>query len=507
MTLAAGDRIALTELAAPAPGRRLAVRPGPLLPLAGRAARGRRAGRGAAHRPAGRLGQRRPAAGGGARTGPGRLDDPGFAARITAAMDARGAFLGPGAGRGAGRAADHRAARRRRQLRGLRRRAAGRPAGRPRRGVRAAAGRRRRAHPARRPRPGRPHRRASPGTCSPTRCRPGSTCTCSPRCCTTGTATGCGTCCAASFAALPPGGWLLDHDTHVDADKRGPLPVAEYSVLLMHSTPGKCWSVGELTELAERLGFVAVEHRPTAGDRGVLLARKPETVLLFSYGTLRQPEVQRATFGRLLDGDADTIPGFELDMLTITDPAVIATSGSDRHPVLRRTDRPGAAVPRHRVPDHQRRAGRGRRVRGRRLCAGRGHPRLRPPGLGVRARDALTRRPDPDRRSAGPGSPAEHPPGPGLTDECALVVVRRAEYHHQGAFACSAGRSPSASHAESGAEIVEALLRCPFSRPGSGTRVCGRGPHRRGRTRGRRTRQRRPRRAPPAARPRRPRPR
>jgi 3-hydroxy-5-methyl-1-naphthoate 3-O-methyltransferase len=80
---------------------------------------------------------------------------------------------------------------------------------------------------------------------------------------------------AASFAALPPGGMLIDHDTHVDTDKRGPLPVAEYSVLLMHSTPGKCWSVRELTEIAERVGFVDVQHRPAAGDRGVLLARKP----------------------------------------------------------------------------------------------------------------------------------------------------------------------------------------------------------------------------------------
>jgi hypothetical protein len=80
---------------------------------------------------------------------------------------------------------------------------------------------------------------------------------------------------AASFAALPPGGWLIDHDTHVDADKRGPRAVAEYSVLLMHSTPGKCWSVRELAEIAERAGFVDVEHRAAAGDRGVLLARKP----------------------------------------------------------------------------------------------------------------------------------------------------------------------------------------------------------------------------------------
>jgi 3-hydroxy-5-methyl-1-naphthoate 3-O-methyltransferase len=80
---------------------------------------------------------------------------------------------------------------------------------------------------------------------------------------------------ASSFAALPPGGLLLDHDTHVAADKRGPLPVAEYSVLLMHSTPGKCWSVGELTTMAQQVGFVDVEHREAAGDRGVLVARKP----------------------------------------------------------------------------------------------------------------------------------------------------------------------------------------------------------------------------------------
>jgi 3-hydroxy-5-methyl-1-naphthoate 3-O-methyltransferase len=80
---------------------------------------------------------------------------------------------------------------------------------------------------------------------------------------------------SASFAALSPGGWLVDHDTHVDADKCGPLAVAEYSVLLMHSTPGKCWSVAELTGMARRVGFTDVEHRRAAGDRSVLLGRKP----------------------------------------------------------------------------------------------------------------------------------------------------------------------------------------------------------------------------------------
>jgi 3-hydroxy-5-methyl-1-naphthoate 3-O-methyltransferase len=80
---------------------------------------------------------------------------------------------------------------------------------------------------------------------------------------------------AASFAALPPGGWLLDHDTHINADKQGPLPIAEYSVLLMHSTPGKCWSTAELADIARRVGYIDITHRQTVCDRSVLLARKP----------------------------------------------------------------------------------------------------------------------------------------------------------------------------------------------------------------------------------------
>lgn len=61
-------------------------------------------------------------------------------------------------------------------------------------------------------------------------------------------------------------------------------------------------------------------------------------VWLFSYGTLRQAEVQQATFGRLLEGQADSLPGYRLDWITITDPEVIATSGASRHPILRASD-------------------------------------------------------------------------------------------------------------------------------------------------------------------------
>jgi hypothetical protein len=56
---------------------------------------------------------------------------------------------------------------------------------------------------------------------------------------------------------------------------------------------------------------------------------------LFSYGTLRQSVVQVALFGREVTTLDDQLPGYRLDWITITDPSVIATSGSDRHPILR----------------------------------------------------------------------------------------------------------------------------------------------------------------------------
>lgn len=58
------------------------------------------------------------------------------------------------------------------------------------------------------------------------------------------------------------------------------------------------------------------------------------TDLLFSYGTLRQRDVQLATFGRELAGRPDAIIGYHLEQVTITDPKVIELSGSDRHPIL-----------------------------------------------------------------------------------------------------------------------------------------------------------------------------
>ncbi len=56
---------------------------------------------------------------------------------------------------------------------------------------------------------------------------------------------------------------------------------------------------------------------------------------LFSYGTLQQPSVQRATFGRLLQGRPDALVGFRQSLVAIDDPEVVRTSGSSHHPIVR----------------------------------------------------------------------------------------------------------------------------------------------------------------------------
>jgi hypothetical protein len=48
------------------------------------------------------------------------------------------------------------------------------------------------------------------------------------------------------------------------------------------------------------------------------------SVLLFSYGTLRLPEVQRANYGRLLDGRPDALTGYKLRPVAIADPERLA---------------------------------------------------------------------------------------------------------------------------------------------------------------------------------------
>lgn len=78
----------------------------------------------------------------------------------------------------------------------------------------------------------------------------------------------------ASHAALVQGGMLIVHDAYINPEKTGPLPVAAYSAMLMHSTEGKCYSVGEMQEFLSELGFKDFHFQTTAADRGFVSAIK-----------------------------------------------------------------------------------------------------------------------------------------------------------------------------------------------------------------------------------------
>jgi len=80
---------------------------------------------------------------------------------------------------------------------------------------------------------------------------------------------------AKSHAALPSGGLVVIHDAFINADKTGPLHIAEYSALLMNITEGKCYSFAEYRACLNELGFEWLEHKPTAVGRGYIAARKP----------------------------------------------------------------------------------------------------------------------------------------------------------------------------------------------------------------------------------------
>jgi SAM-dependent methyltransferase len=80
---------------------------------------------------------------------------------------------------------------------------------------------------------------------------------------------------ANSFATLPPGGWLVDHDVHINDTKTGPLAAAAFSIWMMHVTRGKCWSGPELARIFTGVGFTDVEDRPTIAGCSAILARKP----------------------------------------------------------------------------------------------------------------------------------------------------------------------------------------------------------------------------------------
>jgi SAM-dependent methyltransferase len=78
-----------------------------------------------------------------------------------------------------------------------------------------------------------------------------------------------------SFRALSPGGLLVIHDMHLNETKTGPLPVAQYSCLLMHSSEGKCYALSEMRAHLAAAGFDGLQFIPTVADRSLVISRKP----------------------------------------------------------------------------------------------------------------------------------------------------------------------------------------------------------------------------------------
>jgi ubiquinone/menaquinone biosynthesis C-methylase UbiE len=75
-----------------------------------------------------------------------------------------------------------------------------------------------------------------------------------------------------SRETLAEGGHVLIHETFLNREKTGPVPVAEYSCILAHSTQGRCYAVGEMESYLEEAGFAFLSFQETGGDRGVIVA-------------------------------------------------------------------------------------------------------------------------------------------------------------------------------------------------------------------------------------------
>jgi predicted O-methyltransferase YrrM len=77
-----------------------------------------------------------------------------------------------------------------------------------------------------------------------------------------------------SADALPSGGLLIVHDAFLNRGKTGPLAIAGYSVLLMHVTQGRCYSVAEMEQWLVAAGFDQPIVVPSAAGRSALVARR-----------------------------------------------------------------------------------------------------------------------------------------------------------------------------------------------------------------------------------------
>jgi len=79
-----------------------------------------------------------------------------------------------------------------------------------------------------------------------------------------------------SYNRLEPEGKIIIHDAHINETKTGPKSIAEYSVLLMFLSEGKCYSILEMKNLLKKIGFVNIEYKPTILNRSVIVGIKPK---------------------------------------------------------------------------------------------------------------------------------------------------------------------------------------------------------------------------------------
>ena len=77
-----------------------------------------------------------------------------------------------------------------------------------------------------------------------------------------------------TFGSLLSGGIMAVFDAHLNESKDGPLSIAEYSCLLMHSTEGRCYSTKEINGILKSSGFKDIEVTDIAADRTLITGKK-----------------------------------------------------------------------------------------------------------------------------------------------------------------------------------------------------------------------------------------